>query len=158
MGKKNRNDRFCVFETPMGRLRLTEDETGICAVEFTEAPVTKVPPGSRYLEAGKAQLLEYFAGQRKVFDLPLALSGTDFQTRVWNALRDIPYGETRSYQQIAAAVGNPKATRAVGMANNRNPLPILLPCHRVVGKNGSLTGYAGGLERKECLLKLEADK
>ena len=99
---------------------------------------------------------EDFAGRRRSFELPLSLRGSEFQTRVWNALGDIPYGETRSYQEIAAAVGNGKAARAVGMANNRNPLPILIPCHRVVGKSGKLVGYAGGLERKRYLLELEA--
>ncbi len=101
------------------------------------------------------QLMEYLQGKRKVFDLPLRMEGTDFQVRVWKALLDIPYGETRSYKQIAEAVGNPKAVRAVGMANNRNPLLVVVPCHRVIGANGKLVGYAAGIEKKEFLLRLE---
>ena len=101
------------------------------------------------------QLEEYFAGKRKQFDLPLSLRGTEFQRQVWAALRDIPYGVTRSYGQIAQAVGRPKAVRAVGMANHRNPISIIVPCHRVVGADGSLTGYGGGLENKKFLLALE---
>ena len=101
------------------------------------------------------QLSEYFAGARREFDLPLRLRGTQFQLAVWNALRAIPYGETRSYADIAAAVGNEKACRAVGMANHRNPVSIIVPCHRVIGKGGSLTGYGGGIDKKEFLLSLE---
>lgn len=101
------------------------------------------------------QFTEYEKGIRKVFDLPLNLKGTEFQKKVWNALLEIPYGETRSYQEIAIQIGNPKAVRAVGGACNRNPIGIIVPCHRVVGKNGSLTGYAGGLEYKKLLLEKE---
>ena len=101
------------------------------------------------------QLREYFAGNRKKFELPLAAEGTDFQKRVWEALRTIPYGETRSYKEIARLCGNEKACRAVGMANHVNPLAIVVPCHRVVGSSGKLTGYAGGLEVKQQLLELE---
>jgi len=102
-----------------------------------------------------AQLCEYLRGERKTFDLPLAPQGTDFQMKVWEALRTIPYGQTRSYAEIAAQVGSPKACRAVGRANHKNPISILIPCHRVVGKNGDLTGYAGGLDAKKQLLDLE---
>ena len=101
------------------------------------------------------QLREYFAGERKAFALPLAPAGTEFQKKVWAALRDIPWGETRSYGDIARAIGKPAASRAVGMANGRNPLPIFIPCHRVIGTNGSITGYSGGLEKKRFLLRLE---
>jgi len=101
------------------------------------------------------QFVEYLDGKRKVFDLPLLLKGTDFQKQVWQALRDIPYGETRSYKQIAVAIGNPKAVRAVGMANNRNPLLIVVPCHRVIGTDGKMVGYAAGVDKKEFLLRLE---
>ena len=104
---------------------------------------------------GQRELAEYFSGERRAFDLPLSLEGTAFQRADWAALCEIPYGETRSYGQIAARLGNPKACRAVGMANHRNPVAVLVPCHRVVGKNGSLTGYAGGLDVKEGLLALE---
>ncbi len=102
------------------------------------------------------QLEEYFAGTRKVFDLPLCPEGTDFQKRVWKALLEIPYGETRTYQEIAQKAGSPRGFRAVGMANHNNPIMIVIPCHRVIGKDGSLTGYGGGLDMKERLLKLES--
>lgn len=105
-------------------------------------------------EAGR-QLGEYFAGNRRDFDLPLALAGSAFMLKVWKALQEIPYGETRSYKEIAAAVGNVKACRAVGMANNRNPIAIIIPCHRVIGANGDLVGYGGGLDKKIFLLELE---
>lgn len=107
------------------------------------------------LREASGQLDAYFAGRLKVFSLPLAPKGTDFQQKVWNVLRQIPYGETRTYGEIALLAGNPKASRAVGMANNRNPLPVFIPCHRVIGTNGSLTGYAGGLDVKLKLLQLE---
>ena len=103
----------------------------------------------------KAQLSEYFAGTRQEFTLPLSPKGTPFQQKVWAALQTIPYGQTRSYGEIARQIGSPKAARAVGMANHHNPIAILIPCHRVVGQNGALTGYAGGLERKKALLQLE---
>lgn len=110
------------------------------------------------LQAAKRELLEYLEGRRREFDLPLKPEGTEFQKRVWKALLTIPYGETRSYGQIAAQIGNPKACRAVGMANHKNPLPIVIPCHRVIGSGGSLVGYGGGLDRKVWLLKLENPK
>ena len=105
-----------------------------------------------------AQLNEYFNGKRRKFDFPVMIRGTDFQIDVWKALQKIPYGETRSYGEIAAIIGNPKASRAVGMANNRNPLPIVVPCHRVIGSNGKPVGYAGGLELKQILLEIEKNK
>ena len=107
------------------------------------------------LARGRAELLEYFRGKRRAFDLPLDPRGTPFQRRVWEALAAVPYGETVTYGALARRAGSPKAVRAVGQANHRNPLPILLPCHRVVGADGSLTGYAGGLELKRFLLDLE---
>ncbi|MDA8061448.1 MAG: methylated-DNA--[protein]-cysteine S-methyltransferase [Actinomycetota bacterium] len=107
------------------------------------------------IDAAADQLAAYFAGALHAFDLPLSPAGTPFQQRVWEALRSIPYGTTASYRQIAETVGNPAATRAVGTANARNPLPIILPCHRVIGADGSLTGYAGGLDAKRYLLTLE---
>ena len=110
---------------------------------------------SPLLDAAEAQLREYFAGTRRTFDLPLAPRGTAFQQRVWAALRAIPYGETCTYGELAAAIGSPSASRAVGMANHHNPIPIVIPCHRVIGANGTLTGYAGGLEIKRKLLALE---
>ena len=102
-----------------------------------------------------SELREYFDGKRREFDLPLAPEGTDFQKRVWEELCKIPYGETRSYGEIAAALGNTRAARAVGLANNKNPIPIIVPCHRVIGADGALVGYAGGVEAKDFLLKLE---
>jgi methylated-DNA-[protein]-cysteine S-methyltransferase len=110
------------------------------------------------IQKAAAQVEEYLAGKRKKFSLPLAMQGTDFQMAVWKALQDIPYGETRSYGAIAAAIGRPKAVRAVGLANNRNPVSIIVPCHRVIGSNGKLTGYGGGLPLKQYLLDLEQGK
>lgn len=110
------------------------------------------------IKEAKNQLDEYFAGNRKGFNLPLKSSGTEFQQKVWKALQEIPYGETRSYSEIAEAIGNQKAARAVGLANNRNPISIFIPCHRVIGKNGRLVGYGGGLHIKELLLNLEKEQ
>ncbi len=114
-------------------------------------------PPSPLTKLAATQLREYAEGRRTTFDLPLAPKGTSFQLAVWNALLQIPYGETRTYGDIAAMIGKPKAARAVGMACNRNPLPILIPCHRVVGKDGKLTGYAGGIDLKQQLLHLERE-
>jgi methylated-DNA-[protein]-cysteine S-methyltransferase len=132
----------------------------ICCVFFNNEAQINNPEDFHVRETplikkAAAQLDEYFNGKRKEFNLPLALHGTDFQNRVWEALQNIPYGETVSYSQIAAATGNLRARRAVGMANNRNPIPIIIPCHRVIGKDGNLTGYAGGLDLKQKLLLLE---
>lgn len=133
------------------------DEDGyICRVGFDPDPGEK---GDLLDDPAAAELFEqldqYFECRRKSFDLPLRMEGTDFQKKVWEELTRIPYGETRTYGQIAEAIGNPKASRAVGMANNRNPVAIIVPCHRVIGSDGSLTGYAGGLEIKEKLLNIE---
>lgn len=139
--------------SPIGALTLTEEAGQITGLRFGGAPgANDVSP---LLDEAEAQLQAYFAGVCTTFDLPLAPKGTPFQRAVWDTLRAIPFGETRTYAQIAAAVGNPKACRAVGMANNRNPIAILIPCHRVIGANGSLTGYAGGLAVKKALLALE---
>ena len=113
------------------------------------------PAGVRFLQAAKTQLAEYFAGSRRDFDLPLAPQGTEFQLQVWHELARIPFGATISYAQLAQRIGNPSGTRAVGAANGRNPLPIVLPCHRVIGADGSMTGFGGGLPTKEFLLRLE---
>jgi methylated-DNA-[protein]-cysteine S-methyltransferase len=121
-------------------------QLNVCAAAIAETPL---------IQKTASQLEEYFQHRRKAFDLPLLLQGTEFQTAVWKALQAIPYGETRSYKEIAALAGNPKACRASGMANHRNPIAIIIPCHRVIGSDGSLTGYAGGLETKRYLLKLE---
>lgn len=129
------------------------DDIGIVGMSFSLEKNVEVDESSEI----QKQLTEYENGKRKVFELPLHLKGTDFQKQVWNALLEIPYGETRSYQEIAIHIGKPKALRAVGGACNRNPIGIIVPCHRVIGKNGSLTGYAGGLSYKELLLKHEKD-
>lgn len=129
------------------------DEIGIVGMSFTNNQNVKFDESNII----QKQLTEYERGARKVFDLPLHLVGTEFQKQVWNALLEIPYGETRTYQEIAIRIGKPKAVRAVGGACNRNPIGIIVPCHRVIGKNGSLTGYAGGLSYKELLLNHEKD-
>ena len=148
--------RLC--ETPLGIIRIEEDSHGITSLRFADGKTSLDETNSTgvYLADAEAQISEYFALRRRAFDLPLSVRGSEFQKTVWSALRDIPYSETRSYQEIAAAVGNPKAARAVGMANNRNPILIMIPCHRVVGKSGKLVGYAGGLDRKQYLLEMEA--
>jgi len=129
------------------------DEIGISWVEFCDNKLNDITTDNE--TDIQKQFTEYEKGVRKSFDLPLHIVGTEFQKKVWNALLEIPYGETRSYQEIAIRVGNPKAVRAVGGACNRNPIGIIVPCHRVVGKNGSLTGYAGGLDYKKMLLEHE---
>ena len=140
------------IETPIGPLTLEADENAVTAIRFSAGGAQDASP---LLDAAEAQLREYFAGARRTFDLPLAPHGTAFQQRVWTASRTIPYGETRTYGELAAAIDSPNASRAVGMANHRNPIPIIIPCHRVIGANGTLTGYAGGLEIKRRLLALE---
>ncbi len=147
--------------SPVGRLTLTASNgllTGMAMDGQRHARVA--PPGGKRDDAWFAdvavQLEEYFAGDRTGFDVPLELTGTEFQRRVWSALRDIPYGETISYGELARRVGSPAAVRAVGLANGRNPVAIIVPCHRVIGADGSLTGYGGGLDRKAWLLDLEA--
>ena len=132
-------------------IEINFDEQGIVGMSFVDNIDASIDLNSDI----QKQLTEYEKGSRKVFDLPLHLKGTEFQLKVWNALLEIPYGETRSYQQIAQRIGHPKALRAVGGACNRNPIGIIVPCHRVIGKNGKLTGYAGGLFYKELLLNHE---
>ncbi len=146
-----------VFDSPVGILALQAEDGAITKLYL---PGGALPGGgeeeSALLRQGREQVLEYLSGKRRTFDLPLAPAGTPFQRSVWRALLAIPYGETRSYRDIALAVGRPRAVRAVGQANHHNPIPILIPCHRVVGADGTLTGYAGGLALKEKLLRLEA--
>lgn len=145
---------FCCVNSPVGILTLREEKGTLTALDFTPQAELKAP-ATQLLRMAVTQLDEYFAGIRKSFDVLLRLDGTEFQCRVWEALLDIPWGETRSYGQIAATIGNPKASRAVGMANNRNPVSIIVPCHRVVGSDGRLLGYGGGLDVKKKLLTLE---
>ncbi|WP_297722077.1 methylated-DNA--[protein]-cysteine S-methyltransferase [Intestinimonas sp.] len=144
------------FETPFGTMAV-EGETALTRLWLPDAlPVRQDrEEETPLLRRARRELLAYFAGERRAFDLPLAPAGTDFQRAVWAALAAIPYGQTRTYGALAAAIGRPRAVRAVGQANHKNPLPILLPCHRVVGKGGALTGYAGGLDLKRALLTLE---
>jgi methylated-DNA-[protein]-cysteine S-methyltransferase len=149
-----------MFESPVGRLLLAGDWNVLRLVSFESSKRSATPqPGWKQDKAPFAevilQLKAYFRGELKEFDLPLAMEGTDFQLRVWNALRAIPYGETISYAQLAERIGNPKAVRAVGLANGNNPIPIIIPCHRVIGSDGSLTGFGGGLSTKKKLLDLE---
>ena len=151
---------YTYMESPVGRLLLAGDEDGILRVAFAEGPKAMQPePGwthnPRPLQRAVDELTAYFAGDLRTFDLPLNMQGTPFQLSVWRALLDIPYGETTSYGEIARRVGTPQGSRAVGLANGSNPIAIVVPCHRVIGSNGKLTGYGGGLNNKETLLALE---
>ena len=157
-------ERVWYYDTEIGRVGIAENGNAITEITLLKTPVG---PGiirplkfekeeeTQLLKTAAEQLKEYLAGNRQAFDLPLDPQGTEFQKAVWNALLDIPFGEIRSYKQVAEAIGNPKACRAVGMANNKNPILIVIPCHRVIGSNGSLVGYGGGIDLKENLLKLE---
>ena len=157
---------YTEFATPIGALGILASDRGLTGI-FMEEQRHASEPSERAgwdrsdarLAVARAQFEEYFAGTRTAFDLPLDLNGvggTAFQRRVWAALTEIPYGETISYGELARRIGQPTAVRAVGLANGRNPLPIIVPCHRVIGANGSLTGFGGGIERKRALLDLEA--
>lgn len=146
---------FC-YQTLLGKIVIIENGEAITSLSFEKALPDQVNHRETPLqkEAGQ-QVAQYLQGKRRSFDLPLCPQGTDFQQKVWKALQDIPYGEVCSYQQIARAIGNDKACRAVGGANNKNPIAIIIPCHRVIGANGSLVGYGGGLDIKQKLLTLE---
>lgn len=151
---------YSIIDSPIGALTVVEQDGALIGLYMTghrpaPHPETFGEHVDDALPEVTRQLGQYFAGTRTTFDLPLAPVGTDFQERVWAALRDIPYGETRSYGELATAIGRPGAARAVGLANGRNPISIVVPCHRVVGASGRLTGYAGGMERKSYLLSLE---
>ena len=147
---------YYFYETVIGYLTISADEQGITDVSFGKRnPVHAVCEETPFIKQAVNELQEYFEGRRREFTVPLHPQGTDFQLRVWQVLRTIPYGKTWSYKQVATAAGNPKASRAVGMANNRNPIAIIIPCHRVIGANGRLVGYAGGLDVKEKLLEIE---
>jgi methylated-DNA-[protein]-cysteine S-methyltransferase len=148
--------------SPVGDLKLVASDEGLVAVMWKNGRPQRVPvddcvenPSHPLLLRTETELNEYFSRKRTTFTVPLDLRGTHFQKQVWEALLGIPFGETRSYGQIAKQLGNPNATRAVGAANGRNPIPIIVPCHRVIGHSGKLTGFGGGLERKDLLLKLE---
>jgi methylated-DNA-[protein]-cysteine S-methyltransferase len=151
------------MKSPVGKLKLVASSKALVAVLWEEERPNRVKLGAMNLDPqhptlieAERQLSEYFAGKRIQFDLPLQPDGTEFQKKVWQALKEIPFGKTKSYQDLARAVGSPDASRAVGAANGKNPLSIVVPCHRVVGADGALTGFAGGLETKAVLLALEA--
>lgn len=148
---------YFVYNTPLGRLTIASDGSSITHILFGSVELSGRRQATELTNLASNQLQEYLAGRRKVFDLPLNPDGSAFQKKVWRALLDIPYGETRTYAQVAEAIGSPKSSRAVGMANNRNPLAMVIPCHRVVGANGNLVGYAAGLHIKKWLLELEAN-
>jgi len=146
---------YAVMNSPMGPMTVASTDRGVASIHFgSSVPAGVIPDPSANRETIE-QLSEYFEGRRTQFDLPLDLEGTPFQKAVWNELLRIPYGETRSYGEIAEAVGRPGAARAVGMANHENPIAVVIPCHRVVGRDGSLTGYAGGVHLKAQLLSIE---
>lgn len=156
-----------LFDSPVGGLLLAADDAGLTEIQFephrrpapasggSPRPTDGASAAARTIAEARAQLTAYFAGELDTFALPLAAHGTPFQERVWAALRDIPFGETISYAELARRVGEPRAVRAVGGANGRNPLPVVVPCHRVIGADGSLTGFGGGMERKRWLLDHE---
>ncbi|MCV7193932.1 methylated-DNA--[protein]-cysteine S-methyltransferase [Mycolicibacterium brumae] len=152
---------YRTIDSPIGPLTLAGDNGVLAHLRMVEQ--TYEPDRAGWVRNDNAfpdavaQLDEYFSGRRREFDIPLELAGTAFQRRVWAALRTIPYGETRSYGEIAEQIGSPNASRAVGLANGHNPVSVIVPCHRVIGANGSLTGYGGGLERKKALLALERE-
>jgi methylated-DNA-[protein]-cysteine S-methyltransferase len=144
------------IDSPIGKLRLLADGDKLVAIEFEDQHSDRGEEGiNTILRDTREQLAEYFIGKRQRFDIPLGAGGTEFQHSVWNALVEIPYGRTCSYGDIAKKLDKPKAVRAVGAANGKNPIPIIVPCHRVIGANGKLTGFAGGLDIKERLLSLE---
>lgn len=147
------------YETIIGKITITECDLQITSIDFGESDVKQsTRKETPFMKEAVKELEEYFKGTRKTFTLPLSLEGTPFQKKVWQVLMTIPYGKTMTYKQVAEAIGNPKACRAVGLANNRNPIPIIVPCHRVIGSNGKLVGYAGGLHIKEKLLEMEQNK
>ena len=153
--------RYTYCDGLMGRMLLAANERGLRSINFAaskraERPQADWREDSAFFSETLRQLRAYFDGELREFDLPLAPQGTEFQMRVWQSLREIPYGETISYGQLARRLGNAKASRAVGLANGSNPIPIIIPCHRVIGSDGSLVGYGGGLENKKILLALES--
>ena len=145
------------YETPIGKIGLAEEWGFITNLYFMnmKQPIYAKQTETETLKEGYIQLSEYLNGERKEFDLPLNPSGTDFQQTVWSELLNIPYGQTRTYKDIAAAIGDEKAVRAVGNANNKNPIPIIIPCHRVIGSDKTMTGYVGGIDIKQKLLNIE---
>lgn len=143
------------YETELGIIGIRENNKSITNIYFSKVDTNDNIEETDLIKKCFKQLKEYFEGSRIKFDLPLDIKGTEFQNKVWNELLKIPYGEVKSYKDIAMAIGNEKVCRAIGMANNKNPIPIIIPCHRVIGSNGKLVGYAGGLNVKEKLLNIE---
>lgn len=153
---------YCYVDTPIGDLLLAGDESALHLIGFPEGSMRREPEeewiySDKPFADARQQLTDYFAGERQSFDLPLKPNGTEFQLQVLNELQKIPYGTTASYGDIAKRIGRPKAVRAVGAANGRNPLPIIIPCHRVIGSSGDMTGFGGGIPTKEALLRLELE-
>ena len=153
---------YCYLDTPIGELLLAGEDDALSMIGFPKGSMRREPEpdwifNEQPLAKACQQLREYFAGERREFDLLLKLGGTEFQVSVLEALQEIPYGETTSYGEVARRIGRPRAVRAVGAANGRNPIPIVVPCHRVIGSTGDLTGFGGGLDTKEALLRLEAE-
>ncbi len=144
-----------VYAMPLGRLTIAANDRGITRIAFGDVPLESPRRPSALTNTAATQLQEYFAGKRRAFDVPIDLQGSPFQLEVWNRLSAIPYGETRTYAQVAEEIGRPRAFRAVGMANNKNPIPIIVPCHRVIGAGGKLVGYAAGIKLKRYLLEHE---
>lgn len=142
------------YDTPLGEMEITANDRAVLSIFFV-GETKKVKP-NLMTEIAKAQMLQYFAGDLEVFDMPMQPQGTDFQKQVWHALISVDYGETCCYSDIANKISNPKAVRAVGAANGKNPMTIVVPCHRIIGRDGSLTGYASGMEKKAWLLNHEA--
>lgn len=145
---------YTVFDSPVGKIKIIEEDNIVIEIRFVKDE-KNISPNTEILKLAKKELEEYFTGKRKVFTFPIKLEGRDFSLKVYKALMEIPYGETRSYKDIAIKIGNENSQRAVGGANNKNKLPIVIPCHRVIGRNGKLVGYAEGLEIKQKLLELE---
>jgi len=151
-------ERTIILRPELGPMRFVANDDALVSLWFVDDPVTTNPEPHAVIDRAIVEMDEYLAGKRTDFSIPLAPEGTPFQREVWKALRAIPFGETRSYADVASAIGKPRAVRAVGAANGRNPIGIVVPCHRVIGKDGSLTGYAGGMDRKAYLLHLERQR
>lgn len=152
-------ESYLIISSPIGKIMITEQDNKITQIKLTDEEVSVVNNNiSGLLIKTKLELEEYFCGQKTNFDIPTSLNGSDFQVRVWNELLNIPYGEVRTYGEIAKLVGNENASRAVGMACNKNPLMIIVPCHRVIGKNKKLVGYEYGIDIKQKLLDLEGSR
>lgn len=149
-------EHYAIYPFPLGQLKIGHEDGAVTLLVRTDESAC-AEGRTALTDLAYGQIMEYWNGRRRAFDFPYVLRGTEFQLRVWRALCTIPYGETRTYGELAAAIGAPKAARAVGMANHHNPIMIAVPCHRVIGANGGLVGYGGGLEMKEALLRLERE-